>query len=72
MYENETKSPVQTVLRREGGGLKKKDERGESKIYCKHFYKSHSTPQYNYNMLIIFLMWKVPQYTFFQRKHKNG
>jgi hypothetical protein len=32
MYENGTMRPVETVLRRGGGGIKEKDGRNESKI----------------------------------------
>jgi hypothetical protein len=41
-YENGKMRPVETKLRMRWGGIKENDGGGESKIYCKHFYKCHN------------------------------
>jgi hypothetical protein len=48
MCENGTVRPVETVLRRQGAGIKEKDEGVEGvnliEIYCKHLHKCHNVP----------------------------
>jgi hypothetical protein len=45
IYENGTMRPVETILRREEGGIKEKYGGVKlAKIYYKHFCKCHNVP----------------------------